>query len=134
MIRTLRFKVKQEAFPWLNAAAIEVNQVWNWCNERSSSVFGNLGKRLSGFDLCYASAGTSKCFSQIGARTINSVCVAYAVKRAWRRRLRWRVSSGSRRSLGWVPFTASQIKRNGEAVRFAGKTFRVFESERLEGV
>jgi hypothetical protein len=29
-IRTLRLKVKPESYPWLNAAAIEVNQVWNY--------------------------------------------------------------------------------------------------------
>jgi hypothetical protein len=28
-IRTLRLKVKAESYGWLNAAAIEVNQVWN---------------------------------------------------------------------------------------------------------
>jgi hypothetical protein len=27
-IRTLRLKVKAEAYPWLNAAAVEVNYVW----------------------------------------------------------------------------------------------------------
>ena len=34
-IRTLRLKVKRESYPWLNQAAIEVNQVWNYCNETS---------------------------------------------------------------------------------------------------
>ena len=34
-IRTLRFKVKREANPWLNAAAVEVNQVFNYCNQTS---------------------------------------------------------------------------------------------------
>src|ERR1700730_7480346 len=29
-VRTLRLKVKSEAYPWLDAAAIEVNQVWNY--------------------------------------------------------------------------------------------------------
>jgi len=36
-IRTLRLKVKAEAYPWLNAAAVEVNQVWNWANKKRSS-------------------------------------------------------------------------------------------------
>jgi hypothetical protein len=35
-VRTLRLKVKPEAYAWLNAAAIEVNQVWNYCNEISN--------------------------------------------------------------------------------------------------
>jgi len=31
-IRTLRLKVKTESYAWLNAAAVEVNHVWNWAN------------------------------------------------------------------------------------------------------
>lgn len=34
-IRTLRLKVKREVYGWLNAAAIEVNVVWNFANETS---------------------------------------------------------------------------------------------------
>ena len=34
-IRTLRLKVKCEGYAWLNAAAIEVNQVWNYANATS---------------------------------------------------------------------------------------------------
>ena len=33
--RTLRLKVRTEAYAWLNAAAIEVNEVFNYCNETS---------------------------------------------------------------------------------------------------
>src|SRR4029077_12857434 len=51
-----------------------------------------------------------------------------------RRKLRWRVSRGARRSLGYVPFKAASLKRKGRALRFCGKTFRVFERERLEDV
>jgi hypothetical protein len=31
--RTLRLKVKTESYAWLNTAAYEVNQVWNWAAE-----------------------------------------------------------------------------------------------------
>jgi hypothetical protein len=31
--RTLRFKVRPESYGWLTAAAVEVNQVFNFCNE-----------------------------------------------------------------------------------------------------
>ncbi|HXC22060.1 MAG TPA: hypothetical protein VNV13_11290 [Steroidobacteraceae bacterium] len=37
-IRTLRLKVKAESYPWLNAAAVEVNQVWNWGNATSAKA------------------------------------------------------------------------------------------------
>src|SRR5262249_43725372 len=89
-----------------------------------------------GFDLCALTAGASEHFERIGADTIQRVCVEYAQKRAAAKRckLRWRVSRGARRSLGWVPFKAASLKRKGRALRFCGKTFRVFESERLNGV
>ena len=31
-IRTLRLKVRSEAYQWLNGAALEVNRVWNYSN------------------------------------------------------------------------------------------------------
>jgi len=137
--RTVRLKVKPEARAWLNAAATEVNAVWNWANEVSAKAarpFAGKPKWLSGFDLNNLSAGATECFEKIGADTIQRVNGEYAAKRrgAKRCRLRWRVSRGPRRSLGWVPFKAASIKRKDKAMRFCGKTFRVFEPERLEGV
>src|SRR6266702_7340096 len=63
-------------------------------------------KWLSGFDLCNLTSGSARYFERIGAETIQRICVEDAQKRsaAKRRRLRWRVSRGARRSLGWVPF------------------------------
>src|SRR5580693_2161952 len=64
--RTLRLKVKAEAYPWLNAAAVEVNQVFNWANATSIDAADRNRrahtKFLSGFDLCYLSAGASEFF------------------------------------------------------------------------
>jgi IS605 OrfB family transposase len=80
-------------------------------------------------------AGATEYFQRIGADTIQRICTEYAQKRtaAKRRKLRWRVSRGARRTLGWIPFKAASLKRKGRALRFCGKTFRVFERERLEG-
>jgi putative transposase len=90
-------------------------------------------KWLSGFDLCHLTSGAARYFERIGADTIQRICVEYAQKRsaAKRLRLRWRISRGARRSLGWVPFKAANLKRKGRALRFCGKTFRIFEAERL---
>jgi len=136
---TLRLKVKPGAAAWLNAAASEVNAVWNWANEvsaRAAQPFAGRPKWLSGFELNNLSAGGTQYFEKIGADTIQRVNGEYAAKRraAGRCQLRWRVSRGARRSLGWVPFKAASLKRKGEALRFGGKTFRVFEGERLNGV
>jgi putative transposase len=137
--RTLRLKVRPESYRWLDAAATEVNQTWNWCNEISAKAarpYVGKGKWLSGFDLCKLSAGASKCFEHIGADTIQRVNVEYALRRRQFRKmkLRFRVSRGARRSLGWVPFKAANLKRKGKAVRFCDKTFRLFEAGRLDGV
>jgi putative transposase len=133
-------KVRAEAYPWLNAAAVEVNQVFNWANATSIDAADRnrraKAKFLSGFDLCNLSAGATEFFERIGADTIQRICVEYAAKRraAKRVKLRWRVSRGARRSLGWVPFKASSLKRRGVALRFCGKAFRVFERARLVAV
>jgi IS605 OrfB family transposase len=137
--RTLKLKVRAESYGWLSAAAVEVNQVFNFCNETSFLAASRTDlkrKWLSGFDLCSLTAGASEFFARIGADTIQRICVEYAQKRtaAKRRKLRWRVSRGARRSLGWVPFKAASLKRKGRVLRFCGKTFRVFEAERLAGV
>ena len=132
-------KVRPESYGWLNAAAIEVNQTYNFCNEASwlAATRTDLKRKwLTGFDLCGLTSGAARYFERIGADTIQRVCTEYAQKRstAKRRKLRWRVSRGVRRSLGWIPMKAASLKRRGKALRFCGKTFRVFESHRLEGV
>ena len=137
--RTLRLKVRGEAYPWLTAAAAEVNQIFNWCNETSllaATRTDTKRKWMSGFDLCNLSAGATEYFERIGADTIQRICCEYATKRraAKKIKLRWRASRGAKRALGWVPFQAASLKRKGNVLRFCGKTFRVFERERLDGV
>lgn len=135
--RTLRLKVRRESYGWLNAAAIEVNHVFNWCNATSIDAADRNrranAKFLSGFDLCALATGACECFEYIGSDTIQRICCEYAAKRraAKRVRLRWRVSRGTKRSLGWVPFKAASLKRKGVCLRFAGKSFRVFDREYL---
>src|ERR1700686_1770973 len=137
--RPLRMKVRREAYAWLNAAAIEVNAVFNYGNETSLKAATRTDckrKWMSGFELCNLTAGATQYFDKIGADTIQSICTHYAQKRqaAKRLKLRWRVSGGARRSLGWIPFKAASLKRKGVCLRFAGKCVRVFEMQRLEGV
>jgi putative transposase len=135
-VRTVRLKVKREAYPWLEAAATEVNQVWNWGREVSTDAADRCRRSrfLSGFELDRLSAGACEYFEHIGADTIQRVNHEYASKRraAKRMHLRWRRSRDPLRSLGWVPFKAASLRHKGKALRFCGKTFRVFESERLE--
>jgi putative transposase len=139
VIRTLRLKVRGEAYTWLNAAAIEVNQVWNYCNETSFKAarpFAGRRKWLTGFDLCNLTSGATEYFERIGADTIQRVCTEFAAKRTQARKakLRWRVSRGARRSFGWIPFKSASLRRKGKHLRFCGKIIRLFERQRFEGV
>ena len=118
-MRTLRLKVRRESYGWLNAAAVEVNEVFNYCNETSFKAATRTDtkrKWMSGFDLCNLTSGASPYFEKIGADTIQSICTHYAQKRsaAKRLKLRWRVSRGARRSLGWIPFSVTRNERQKE--------------------
>jgi hypothetical protein len=76
IIRTFKFKVQADDYAWLNAAAREVNTVWNWCNEVSQDA-ANQTKRsfggtdgsgrpmrgahaVTGIELCSLSAGATR--------------------------------------------------------------------------
>ncbi|MFP3335732.1 hypothetical protein SB761_34075, partial [Pseudomonas sp. SIMBA_064] len=65
----------------------------------------------------------------IPSGTVNATCAQYAKSRSQHRRpyLRYR----GRKSLGWVPLKGRDLKREGEAFRFAGNTFRVLNSRSL---
>jgi putative transposase len=137
-VRTLRLKVKREGYAWLDAAAIEVNQVWNYANATSYKAarpFAGTAKWLSAFDLDKLTAGATEYFERIGSDTIQRVNAEFATRRRQfkRAKLRWRVSKGCKRSRGWIPLKAAQLKRKGKSLRFSGKAFRVFEGELLEG-
>jgi putative transposase len=138
-IRTLRLKVKREAYPWLTAAATEVNQVWNYANEvsfKAARPFVGPPRWLSEFDLNNLTAGATEWFDHIGSETIQRVNAEFATRRRQfqKAKLRWRVSRGAKRSLGWIPFKAVQLKRKAKSLRFSGKSLRVFQLELLRGV
>jgi hypothetical protein len=85
LMRTLRLKVKPEAYAWLNAAAREVNAVWNFCNETSQKQAsywrqGAHRKLLTGFDLCALTAGYTEFTEYIGADTIQRVATEFPRK------------------------------------------------------
>jgi putative transposase len=138
-IGTLRLKVKTEAYPWLNAAAMEVNQVWNYANatsDKAARPFAGPPKCLTGFELDKLSSGASACFERIGSATIQRVNAEFATRRrhCGKTKLNWRVSHGAKRSLGWIPFKAEQLKRKDKCLRFSGKAVRVFQRELIEGL
>lgn len=88
-----------------------------------------LGRRWhTGFDLIRLTTGSSKILG-LHSGTVNDVCQRYAKSRAQYAKpyLRYR----GRKNLGWVPIKGRSLKRDGDAFRFNGTTFRVFYSRPL---
>jgi IS605 OrfB family transposase len=128
MILVYRYRVKS-LNGLLNEQSRAVNFVWNFCNDRQKDAL-RFGRRWhTGFDLNKLTCGASRELG-IHSGTINAVCEQYAKSRSQKKRpfLRYR---SRRRSLGWVPFKGRDLKREGDAFRFAGRTFRVFNSRAL---
>ena len=128
MVLVYRYRVKSLT-GLLNTQSRAVNFVWNYCNDRQKDAL-RFGKRwLTGFDLNKLTSGSSK---ELGVHsgTINAVCEQYAKSRSQKKRpfLRYRSRN---KSLGWVPFKGRDLKCEGDAFRFAGRTFRVFNSRAL---
>lgn len=127
MLLVYRYRVKS-LNGLLNKQAEAVNYVWNFCNDTQKHALKWRKKWPSGFDLNVLTTGSSKELG-IHSGTVNAVCEQYAKSRSQMQRpyLRYR----GRRTLGWVPLKGRELKREGDAFRFAGNTFRVFNSRAL---
>lgn len=127
MIKVYRYRVKS-LNGLLNQQARAVNYVWNFCNDTQKHALKWSKKWPTGFDLINLTAGASK---EIGLHsdTLCQVCTIYerSRKQQQRKYLRYR----GNKTLGWVPIKGRCLKREGDAFRFAGNTFRVFHSHPL---
>ena len=133
---TLHLKIRPEAYPWLNRAAPEVNTVWNFANatlaQAARPYFGPPRKLLLKH-LDELVAGCGDHFERIGidvAQRVNHERFVRGVQFK-KTKLRFRKSFGSRRSLGWIPFKAANLRVKGNRLRFMGKTIRLFQMDRF---
>ena len=135
--KTIQVKIRSESWEWFNQAAKEVNTVWNWANETSRKAvqkYHGKPQWLSNFDLDKLSTGSASYFERIGADVIQSVNAELAIRKKQfkKAKLRFRKSSGSKRTLGWIPFKAPNIRlksntKTGKTrLVFLGKAFRIF--------
>jgi len=137
-IKTLKVRIKDKHAAILNQWAFEVNQVWNAANELSADYswvpipeVGYINCGTSEYDLQkeLKTIRAERNFS-ISAVTIQSVISQHAKSRRQfkKNKLQWRCSSGSKRSLGWVPFKSAGVKFINGQVRFCGKLFSIWDS------
>lgn len=130
-MKTLRVRIKDKHASVLSSMARDVNQVWNYINELSSRSIRERGKWMSAYELQKYTAGYSKCDGvTIGSATVQQVCEEYAARRKQfkKAKLNWRVSRGSRKSLGWIPFKVGTVTYKNGQLRYAGRFFGMWDS------
>jgi putative transposase len=134
-VRVLRLRIKDRHRATLDEMARAVNLVWNYCNELSVKVLERERRFIGAAEMQRYLAGASKEGLAVGSAVFQQVAEEYVTRRRQhrKRRLAWRVSSGARRSLGWIPFKARSIVYRGGQVRFQGQAFGLWDSYGLSG-
>ncbi len=114
--------------------ARDVNQVWNWCGGAQEHAYRIGGRWPTLASLGKGLSGTGQHLG-IGSDTFQAVAAQWLVSRdKHRKRPRWRVSFGSRRSLGWVPFQAASRSitiTDAGIIRFNRHVFRIWRHREI---
>jgi putative transposase len=134
--KTFRFRVK-DATSGKRLAGLgnSVNTIWNHCNAVQIHAAKHNKHWPSYAEFHISTRGVSKLVG-LPSQVVQAVCKEYALKRraTQKIKLRWRVSRGSKRSLGWVPFTNQDIKISSRGtVSLRGHQFRIWQHRDLEG-
>lgn len=134
--KALSFRVKDAASRRrLVSIGNAVNTVWNYCNEVSARSADRGPKWITKAQLRDLTKGASREIA-LPSQVIQEIIDEFIIKRraAGRPRLRWRVSRGIRRSLGWVPFTNQDITVTGKGLAtLRGQKFRFWQHRDIEG-
>jgi putative transposase len=127
--RTLRLRLKDKHGALLREHARAVNFTWNYCNELSFKHWERKREFLSAYDMQPYTKGAGR---ELGlhSQTVQAVQEEFVIRRKQFKKvkLRWRVSGGARRSLGWIPFKASAIRYRAGHVWYAGQALSLWDS------
>lgn len=134
-VKTLRLRIKDKHAKALDAMACECNLIWNYVNELSFKHTQRTGKFFSAYDMARYTAGAGKEGLQVHSQTVQGVTEEYVARRKQfkKAKLRWRVSRGSGKSLGWIPFKVGAVTYKNGQLRYAGQYFGVWDSYGLAG-
>jgi transposase len=138
ILKTLKVRIKDKHAAVLKQWAFECNQVWNEANAITAEYsyiavpeVGYIRNNFTAFDLAKIQAAFKKSRGfTIHSQTVQEVTEAHAKARKQFKtdKLRWRVSGGSRRSLGWIPFKSGAAVWKDGKVRYNGHFFKVWDS------
>ena len=129
-MKTLHIRLKDKHSKVLNDLAREVNFVWNFVNDLSHKHLQRTGKFFTSYDIQKYTNGAGKAGLSLHSQTIQAISDEYVTRRRQfkKAKLRWRVSSGSRKSLGWIPFKASGIRYQNGQLKYAGHYLGMWDS------
>jgi IS605 OrfB family transposase len=128
--RVLRIRIKDKHASFFKRQATEVNQVWNYSQDLALKVLEREHRFMSAYDMAAYTKGAAKEGLSLHSQTVQAVSEEYCTrcKQFKRAKLRWRVSRGARRSLGWIPFKAVAIAyRNGQ-FHYQGQSISLWDS------
>ena len=130
MTRVLRLRIKDKHAKHLLEQSREVNQVWSYCNETSQRMLERERRFCTGYDLDKLTCGASKEGLSLHSQTVQAISAEYCTRRRQFKKvkLRWRVSHGSRRSLGWIPVKASALSYRAGQVHYQSKALSLWDS------
>ncbi len=129
-VRVLRVRIKDRHAAALEEMARAVNLCWNYCNELSLKVLERERRFIKSAELQRYMAGASKEGLAVGSAVFQQVAEEFVTRRAQhkKRRLAWRVSRGSRRSLGWIPFKSRSLSYRSGQIQFQGIKIGIWDS------
>ena len=127
--KTLKVRVRDKHAKELNRQASAVNFVWNYINDLSSRFIQEKGKFLSSFDVHPYIKGTNK---ELGlhSQTPQVIAKEYVTRRkqSKKKKLKWRKTFGSHRSLGWIPVNTGAAQWKNGQVYFNKRYYKVWDS------
>lgn len=129
-MKTLRVRIKDKHAKALDVMACECNLVWNYINNLSYTHTQRTGKFFTAYEMSKYTSGATKEGLRIHSQTVQVITEEYVIRRKQFRKakLSWRVSRGSRKSLGWIPFKAGAVAYKSGQLRYAGQFFSVWDS------
>lgn len=137
---TFKYRVKDSSVSnKLRAFAVASNQVWNFCAATQKECDRRRGGNRtinwpSAFDL---DALTRGCGRDLGIHsdTITQICRQFSrARNSIKKCPKYRISFGSNRSLGWVPFRDKSIQLSDGAVTYLGIKLPFWLSREIDGV
>jgi putative transposase len=114
VVLTYRFRIKGgSSNRRLSLLAPAANLVWNY-----DHLTKGVGKELG-----------------LHFQTVQAISKEFVTRRKQfkKSKLRWRISHGSKRSLGWIPFKAVAVKVAKNKVTYAGQEYKFWKSRELPG-